>query len=89
MAFNAIDNTKVNAAKHIDDWYAAEVVAGKEIPYASIQAAKDAIPSAVRMKGRSFLVTIDGLSQEYWWKDDLVEPIPKQSITVYNSDYIY
>lgn len=77
MAFPAIDNTRVNAAKHIDDWYAAEVVAGKEIPYASLAAAYAAIPSAVRMKGRSFLVTIDGLTQEYWFKDDLTTAIPK------------
>lgn len=86
MAFPAIDNTRVNAAKHQDDWYAAEVVAGKEVPYASIQAAKDAIPAAVRMKGRSFIVTINGVTEEYWWKDDLVEPIPKQTDKLVKSD---
>jgi len=85
MAFNAIDNTRVNAAKFPDDWYAAEVVAGKEIPYASIEAAKTAIPSAVRMKGRAFLVTINGITQEYWWKDDLIEPIPKRGDKNYTS----
>lgn len=85
MAFPAIDNTRVNAAKHYDDWYAAEVVAGKEVPYASIEAAKTAIPSAVRMKGRAFLVTINGITQEYWWKDDLTEPIPKRGDKNYTS----
>jgi len=73
MAFNAIDNTRVNAAKHQDDWYAAEVVAGKEIPYASVAAACAAIPPAVRMKGRACIVTVGGLTVEHWWKDDLTD----------------
>lgn len=73
MGFNSIDNTRVNAAKHQDDWYAAEVVAGKELPYASLAAACSAIPSAVRMKGRPVLVTVNGETQRYWWRDNLTD----------------
>jgi len=73
MAFPSIDNIRVNAAKHTDDWYADEVVAGKEQPYTSVADACFKIPSAVRMKGRPVLITVDGLTEAFWWKDNLTD----------------